>query len=177
MCKQLKYRVHRLYKQHRKALVIGLILLLLGFIGGTIAKVFWTQTIHHNLDVIGIEADLLVPTVDGFLTKAHATDLTNNKVGLTIYAENFYDIWLNITFTSDAEGLAVTASGQYYQMQGIQNVPMGSPFDIMGYHVIDKTQMMYATNGWLIVTFTFDTELVTTPGAYSADLLFQMGFV
>lgn len=152
------------------------------------ATIYWSRTIQHSVTILGIEAELLKPTYDDYRLKNVATQLTDSKVVLTIYAENFYEIWLNITWTSGAEGLAVTASGEYVDVfwhAGDQRGhvdPIGDPFDVTGYHVIDKTKMMYAypegaTWGHgLLVTFTFDTEQVTIPGDYTVDLLFEMGF-
>jgi len=138
--------------------------------------------------VTGIDAELLGPDYDSYAAKTIATSLSDDKVALTIYAENFYEVWLDITATSAAEGLVVTATGQYYEVwwQSIiegQFLPVGDSFDVMGYHVVDKTQMMWdvpsttTIGGCMVITFVFNTELVTVPGDYTVDLLFQMGFV
>jgi hypothetical protein len=86
-----------------------------------------------------------------------------------------------LTWTSDAEGLNVTATGQYfhcYDKTGIGWVmePVGGSFEINGYNVIDKTKMMYGNGYCMVATFIFDTEAVISPGDYTVNLLFEMGF-
>jgi hypothetical protein len=68
-----------------------------------------------------------------------------------------------------------------------QFVPQATPFSISNNtaYTIDKTQMMYTQpteegleiGHVLILTFTYDTELVLVPDTYSSSLLFEMGFV
>lgn len=176
---KLKLWIHKAYKRNRKKILLyGLILGAL-LIGTVAAQIYWNRTIVHEINVYGIDAELLVPDVYGYLDKIVANSLTDGKVALVIYAENFYDIWLNITFSSAAQGLNVYATGQYYkfwQPGPFSFDPDGPTFDIMGYHIIDKTKVMYGT-GALVVAFTFDTEFVTVPGTYQVHLSFQMGFV
>jgi hypothetical protein len=174
-----------------RKLVKGTLVMLLATLMVTtvLALVYWSRTIHHSLTVIGINAELLQNTGTSYLNKIVAVDVdSNGKVLLTIYSENFYNVWLNLTFTSDAVGLDIQCTGQYVEVQYNTGnyiiVPVGSPIpNFMGYHVIDKTQMMYktpdtgVTGGALQLAFIFDTETVTMPGEYTADLLFQMGFV
>lgn len=178
---KLKLLIHKAYRRNRKKVLIFTLVLCLLAVGTVAAQIYWNRTITHEINVYGIDAELLVPDVYGYLDKIVATSLTNGKVALVIYAENFYDIWLNITFTSAAQGLNVYAVGQYYKLTQpgpFSFDPDGPTFDIMGYHVIDKTRVMYGNpGGALVVAFTFDTELVTVPGAYQVNLRFEMGFV
>ena len=152
------------------------------------AHVYWSRSLTKQITVIGIDAELLKPDGISYLNKVKATALVDDKVFVTIYAENFEVIWLNCTWISDAVGLNVDVQGLYVSIEyagGVYQVnPVGSSFDAEGYHTVNKTLMMYKTPGAAILgcgalqlTFTFDTELVTTPGDYSVDMLFQMGFV
>lgn len=184
MLRKLKDRFHRLYKhERRKALLYALILIAILAVGYVAAQIYWTRTVDYTFTVTGIDAGLLVPTVAGYLTRQNATSLTDGKVLLTVYSENFNQIWLNLTWTSNAQGLQVNATGQYYNLiqlwqGGWELIPVGSPFNASGYNIIDKTKIMYGTPGYgLIVTFTLDTELVTTPGNYTASFRFDLGFV
>lgn len=185
--KKARATIKRIF--HRKLVILALVILALGSISYAVARIYWSRTITYSFSVYGIDAELLVPTGDGYHNKAIATALdANNRISLTIIAENFYNIWLNITWTSNSQGLAVAATGQYWTYYyshlaaNPEYNPTGSPFDVLGYHVIDKTQMMYhggfdVNGGLLMITFSFDTELVTIPGSYQAHLLFEMGFV
>lgn len=166
-------------KQHRKLVAVVLCMVLVSSVGSAFAAIYWTRTIRHGISVTGISAELLGTTRDHYVGKVPATDLINNQVRFTIYAENFYNIWLNITFTSDAEGLVVDATGQYQHYDSSSWVfsNVGSPIVLNGYTVIDKTQVMYATSGSLLISFSFNTEGVTLPGNYNVDLLFQAGYV
>jgi hypothetical protein len=100
----------------------------------------------------------------------------------------------------------LTITGQYYEAylsrEGIGPAypwtqhfdPVGSTFQVSvnASYVVDKTKMMYSAiivplpydNVWvsnyghcLVLTFNFDTELVTDPADYAVSLLFEMGFV
>lgn len=171
-----------------KKLKIGIAILVATLmVSAAFGIIFWSRTIHHPLTVIGINAEILKNTALDYKNKVAALDVdTNNKVLLTIYQENFYNVWLNLTFTSTAEGLNVTCLGQYVTVDYISSnyviTPTGTPFEVMGYSVVDKTKMMYETpdigisGGALQLTFTFDTELVLNPGDHTVDLLFEMGF-
>jgi hypothetical protein len=149
------------------------------------AHVYWQRQIQHSFKVVGIDAELLIPSLDGLKNKVVATSLDgNNKVALSIYAENFYDIALNVTWTSNAEGLNVSATGQYFRWYIPQSTwtlePQGSAFQIPlnTQYVVDKAKMMWSATGYaMIITFNFNTEGVLTPGDYTVDLAFQMGFV
>ena len=174
-------------KKKTYALVAALIVAL-SLLGVVIAKIYWTRSLTRSLTVIGIEAELLQPDAISYRDKVVATELVGDKVFLTIYAENFYNVWLNLTWTTDAEGLDVNVEGQYFRVLlqgGNYNLEyLGDPFDCEGYNVVDKTQMMWnfpdanVLDAYgLELRFEFDTELVTTPGDYTCDLTFEMGFV
>ena len=174
-------------KKKTLALVAALIMAL-SCLTVVIAKIYWTRTLTHDFTVIGIEAELLKPTGNDYLNKVVATALVDYKTFVVIYAENFYNVWLNCTWTSDAVGLDVNVEGQYVSIEysgGVYNVnPVGSPFDCEGYVEVDKTKMMWKAPGVgilgcgaLQLTFDFDTEGVLTPSDYSCSMLFEMGFV
>mgnify|MGYP001485340122 CR=1 FL=1 len=165
------------------ALIVALSLLTV-----VVAKIYWTRTLTHEFTVIGIEGELLRPTGPDYANKVVATSLVNNKVFVTIYAENFYNIWLNCSWSSDAVGLDVNVEGQYVEILYVSGeftvANVGSPFDAEGYHTVDKTKMMWKAPGVgvlgcgaLQLTYEFDTEGVLTPGDYSVEMLFEMGFV
>lgn len=181
----------------KKALVF-ILALLFATCGPTLAFVYWQRTIQHNMVVHGIKAELYQPNFNGYTQQIVAEDLSvDNKIALAIIDENFYNIWLNVTFTSNATDLAINITGQYYDIYwrydgnpgGVKYFgPIGTPFqfDNGTSQVINKTMMMWIPiveadvpvhGGCLVLNFAFDTELVTTPGDYTVDLLFQMGFV
>ena len=158
------------------------------------AQIYWERTINYNFEVIGVEAVLVPKTYDGYRLKTVATALDSNRqIILTVISENFEDLWLNITQTCNCTGLVVTAQGQYVDVYWTGPSTgtialVGSPFDVFGYHVVDKTKMMWKNPGntvvvpqphgyGLLISFNFDTELVTLPGNYQSSLKFQMGFV
>jgi hypothetical protein len=178
---KLKQRIHRAVKRNRKKILLYAFLMCLLTVGTVAAQIYWSRTIVHEINVYGINAELLKPDVHGYLDKYVATSLYGGQVALVINAENFYDVWLNVTFSSAAAGLQVHATGQYYLCSAWTGPftfdPQGSTFDVTGYHVIDKTKMMYANGGALVISFAFDTELVTLPGSYTVNLRFEMGFV
>jgi len=174
-------------KKKTLALVAALIMAL-SCLTVVVAKIYWTRTLTHDFTVIGIEAELLKPTGNDYLNKVVATALVDYKTFVVIFAENFYNIWLNCTWTSDAVGLDVNVEGQYVSIEygaGVYQVKtVGAPFDCEGYHEVDKTKMLWKMPdvgvlgcGALQLTFDFDTEGVTTPGDYSCDMKFEMGFV
>jgi hypothetical protein len=80
-------------------------------------------------------------------------------------------------------------TGQYlrYYWDGIGVVqPVGSPFDISGYHAIDKSLMMWKDPGYqnggpigygMQITLVPWLEYVTVPGNYTATIALDMGFV
>lgn len=180
----------------KKALVF-ILALLFATLGPTLALIYWQRTIQHNITVIGIDAELLQGNFDGYDQKITATNLTDDKVSVVILAENFYEVWLNVSWTSEAEGLAAEITGQYYDVHwkwvgypAESFEPMDVPFQINNTEscLVDKTKMMLVdlvqgsgaagNHGYcLVVSFVWDTELVTTPGDYTVDILFQMGFV
>lgn len=181
----------------KKALVL-ILALLFTTCGVTLAFIYWQRTIQHNILVHGIKAELYQPNFTGYTQQIIAGDLSvDNKIALAIIAENFYNVWLNVTFTSNATGLATNITGQYYDVYwyhsgnpgGVKHFdPIGVPFqfDNGTSQILNKTMMMWTPiveaenpihGGCLVLNFAFDTELVTTPGEYTIDLLFQMGFV
>ena len=165
--------------------ILGLVLASVAVYG---AQVYWSRSLTKTITVEGIDAEILKPDGVSYKDKVKATALVNDKVFITIYAENFVALFLNVSYTTDATGLNVLCSGQYVEIQysaGTYNVVnVGSSFDSMGYHTVDKTKMWWKLPDVgvlgcyaLQLTFTFDSELVTTPGSYDVDLLFQMGSV
>jgi len=182
----------------KKALVF-ILALLFATTGITLGLVYWSRTIQHSITVIGIDAELLQGNFDGYDQKIVAENLVDGKVSVVIIAENFYEIWLNVSWTSQAEGLDADITGQYYDVywgwstsQGNVPIftPLATPFTIINTEscVVEKAQMMLVdltktpnssgNHGYcLVVSFVWDTELVTIPGDYTVDILFQMGFV
>jgi hypothetical protein len=155
----------------------------------------------HTIRVVGIVGELLLPSFSGYDQKLIATDLTTeNTIGLAIYKENFYNIWLNISAFHDVSGLVLTVTGQYYEawlykyssgtlVEHFEAVGDSFTFNANQSIVVDKTKMMYETivapglgeesnhGHCLVLTINFDTELVTEPNDYPVGLLFEMGFV
>jgi len=190
---------------NKKIASIALVSLLLASCIAAYAIVYFQRTITHNFSVIGIQGELLVPTFGGYIGKVIASGLTDGKVALVIYKENFYNIWLNVSTYSDAVGLNLTIQGQYWKAYWVGGSnpmtdpaqpyfePVGSSFSFVNgtSQVVDKTKMMWKypqtdTSGaskpgppeyCLVLSFNFDTELVLVPGNYSASMKFQMGFV
>ena len=177
----------------KKALILLLVLVLAvtGVYGSL--TVYWSRTIQgQTFRVLGISAELLNPDAISYRDKIVATSLTDNQVALTIYEENFYNLWLVLNYSTNAEGLNVSVSGQYcvYYLSTIGSTPtisnVGSAFPmIFDNNTIDKTKMMYyaptknddpKTGGLLMLTFTVDTEFVTLPGDYNITYGFSMGF-
>ena len=87
----------------------------------------------------------------------------------------------------------MTMTGQYVAYQWVSDgqnwqgkvTPIGDPFNISGYHEIDKTLMMWKDPGHepagpigygLLVTITPIFEYVTISGHYEATVTFAMGF-
>ena len=185
-----------LMNKTKKALVF-ILALLFATLGPALALTYWQRSITHNLLVHGIIAELYQPNFDGYALQIVATDLSStDEIALTILDENFYNVWLNVTWTSNAEGLEVNITGQYYDVfwyrsgnpGGVQHFdPVGVPFQFDNgvSQIVDKAAMMWTPiveasdpvhGGCLILEFQWDTELVTTPGDYTVDILFEMGF-
>lgn len=185
----------------QKALIFVLALIF-AVSGIAAAQIYWTRNIQHGFTVIGIDAELLEPSFDGYDQQIITTQLTNDEVMVVIIAENFHVVWLDVSWTSLAEGLTAEISGQYYDVywhcigmiEGTHTYekhfdPIGESFQINEKTTVDKTQMMWtqidypsgdadSNHGYcLVVSFAWDTELVTIPGDYTIDILFQMGFV
>lgn len=152
-----------------------------------LAKVFWTRTVTKTLTIVGINAELLEPSVDGHTNKWVATELTpEDKIAITIYEENYYEIWLNLSWQTDLQDLIVSASGQYYHcfvFGGYGNYdPVGSAFNIPmdTQYTVDKLNMMYGTSedGYMLeITFAWDTEACFELGDFDVALNFAMGFL
>jgi hypothetical protein len=165
--------------------VLALFFAVAGVYGYT--TVYWHRTISHPIKIIGIDADLLQPTVDGHTGKLVATDLDGNgKIAFTIYQENYYEVWLNISLTTDCPGLVFGAvTGQYYHCYMSSGYgyyePFGDSFAITPntMQVIDKLHSMWgsANDGYMLeIQIVWDTELCTTMGEFTADILFNAGF-
>ncbi|MEM3700878.1 MAG: hypothetical protein QXL57_08475, partial [Candidatus Bathyarchaeia archaeon] len=159
---------------------------------------YWMRTATiTGIKVIGIEAEILKANdYNAYRNKEPASLIQNGTfVGvITIFAENFEQIWLGINWTSNAEGLILNMTGQYVSYQWVNTgmqwqgviLPIGEAFPLSSYQVVDKTKMMYADPGvepngpigyGLLVQITPWTEYVTVPGDYSVDVTFTMGFV
>ena len=171
------------------------------FIGSAVAVIYWQRQLTYSFKVVGIEGELLEPTLNGYLSKIVAQNLTvNNQVAVVIYNENFENVWLNVTVESNATGLRCNITGQYYAVYdyfgGFDHSwhfeAVGSPFSFQNgtSQVVDKTLMMWrypklsqvaGENGpaehCLVLTFVWDTELIVVPSNYVATMTFQMGFV
>lgn len=164
-----------------------------GLIG---AEIYWTRNIQHNINIIGIAAELIEPTFEGYDQKLVTTQLHDGKIAVVIIAEDFYDIYLNVSWTCDAEGIAIDVRGQYYELYWFWNnaqgkhIPMFSPLDTpfiinnAEAWVVDKSKMMLvditkpsaadSNHGYcLVVSLVWDAHLVTLPGNYTIDILFQ----
>jgi hypothetical protein len=152
-----------------------------------LSTVFWHRTIDHSITIVGIHAELLQVGVDAHRDNLTATDLDGNgRICFTIYSENYYEIWLNISLTSDAPGLAFgSITGQYYHCRYASGVgyyeTVGTPFSITPgtMQSIDKTKCMYGSSQLgdvLQLTFTWDTENCLVMGDFTASILFQAGF-
>lgn len=180
MFRKLKDRIHTLVKRKQRAIVVALILVLLSFASGAFAVIYWQDSVTVNIHVTGISAALLNPDIDSYRNKVEATTLTNNKVILTIYSENYQNVIMDLTASNVPTNLGISAQGQYihaYDHPGIgwSIDLLGSPFNVMGTNIpIDKTQMMYGGYG-MMVTFTFNQEAVAA-GDYVVSLNFGLGF-
>jgi len=177
-----------------KKLLVFIVALMLAVASAYAATtVYWTRTLPgQSFTVHGISAELFVPTAQAYHDKTVATGLTNEQVALSIYAENFYVLWLNMSYTTDCpSGLIVTVTGQYYAYYLSQSgsVPtissVGSAFPmVFSNQTIDKTKLMYyaptqnndpKVGGLLMLTFAIDTEGVMLPGNYAVSYTFEMG--
>jgi hypothetical protein len=202
---QRKGKVFERMNVNKKIASVALVSVLLASALTVYAIIYFSRTLSHNFSVIGIQGELLVPTFGGYIGKVIASGLTDGKVALVIYKENFYNIWLNVSTYSDAVGLNLTISGQTWKAYYIGGSnpmtdpaqpyfePVGSSFSFVNgtSQVVDKARMMWKypqtdTSGsskpgppeyCLVLTFNFDTELVLVPGNYSSQMKFQMGFV
>jgi hypothetical protein len=183
----------QLKRNVKKALVfaIALFFALAGVYAYT--QIYWSRSVTMTFDVKGISAELLQCGYENYRNKVVATSLdANGQAVISIYGEQFYSLWLNTTFTSNATGLQMTMTGQYVAYQWVLDgswqgkvTPIGDPFDISGYHEIDKTLMMWKDPGHepggpigygLLVTITPIFEYVTISGHYEATVTFAMGF-
>jgi hypothetical protein len=181
--------------KRRKAILVFAVVLLATLISVVFGLTYWSRTVSKNITVIGIEAILTNNNYDAYRLKQETATLdSTNKVVISVLAENYYNLWLNITWDSDAIGLVVTAQGQFVNVHWVGPdygviETFGSAFNVMGYSSYNETtklNLMWANPGTsaggptghgLLVTFAFDTEAVTTPGDYSVNFLFEMGFV
>jgi len=176
-------------------LIAALILATTGVVYA-VSQVYWSRQVHIEFNVIGINAEMLTYGAapwDNYRDKVIATSLdSNNEAVITIFSENFNEIWFNGTYVTNATGCPISIVGQYISLfwdtgsgQGKVNL-IGSPFNLNGYHVVDKAEMMYAQvkNSYdspighaLLITVTPETAEYAYGGHYGADVLFQMGFV
>ena len=175
----------------KKALVfaIAMILCFAGVYAAT--TIYWHRQVSINFNVIGIAADLLQLGYENYINKVVATNLdSNGQAVLTIFSENFHEIWINSTWTSNASGLIMNETAQhirYYWGSGYSVVePVGAAFNLNGFQTINKTATMWHDPGHssggpfgygLLITMIPWTEYVTTPGAYTVTISLDMGFV
>lgn len=175
-----------------KKLLVFIIALMLAVASAYAATtIYWHREVSLSFNVVGISAELLQLGYENYRSKVVATSLdSDGRAVITIYSENYNQIWLNTTFTSNATGLIMNCTGQYVRYfwgsgYGVVET-VGAPFDILGYHVMDKTQMMWKDPGYqsggpigfgLQVTIVAWAEYVTVPGYYEAQVSFDMGFV
>jgi hypothetical protein len=173
----------------KKTLVLASILIVaLVSVAFASSIVLWQKSIHHGMKVIGIAAILTPPDANSYVAQTEALDLTNNKVWLSIVAEAYYYVWLNVTVISNNTAMVPSLQGQYvdvvYSSGTYQYTLVGSPFVIPmdAMFQVDKTQMVFkvpgtGTHGYALqLTFTFDTENCL-PGDIDMWLYFSMGFV
>jgi hypothetical protein len=172
--------------KNRKAIL--LLLIVVAAVGTvTTAQVYWSKTLNHSITVSGIDADLLVPlNYEAYKAKTTTADLVSNKVFLTIYQENFQNLWLRISFTGPT-GLSVSVTGQYYEIGNFGGRPyftdpLRAAFSIQvnTEQPVNKTAMMYKNPegqiGYaLLLSFAFNTEAITNPGTYNVAIKFDLG--
>jgi hypothetical protein len=167
--------------------LVATLVLALSCLAVVVAKIYWTRTVTHDIHIVGIDAELLVPTVDGHSLNEVTTNLSSDdKIAITIYEENYEVIWLNVSAATDCPGLVVLATGQYVNCHvdtGVGHYDyVGDPFTLnMGtQQAVDKLKMMYGTvaDGYMLeIAFAWDTEACFELGDYTVDLTFSMGFV
>lgn len=179
---KLKDRIHRAVKRKQRAILALTVILVLSFASGVLASMYWQDSVTVNIHVTGISAGLLNPDIDSYKAKTEASTLTNNKVILTVFSENFQNVILDLAVANAPEGLGVTATGQYFHAYDKQAIGwvielQGSPFNVMGTNIpVDKQQLMWGQPGYgLMVTFAFDLESVPA-GDYVVSLNFGLGF-
>jgi hypothetical protein len=186
-----KERCLKRMKIGKKFLVFIVALMLAVASAYAATTIYWHRQVSVNFSVVGISAELLQLGYENYRSKVVATSLdANHQAVITIYSENFNAIWLNTTFTTNATGLIMNCTGQYlryYWGSGYGVVEtVGAPFDISGYHEVDKLSMMWKDPGYqsggpigygLLVTIVPWAEYVTVPGYYEAQVSFDMGFV
>jgi hypothetical protein len=166
-----------------RKLVKGTLVMLLAatLITTVFAIVYWSRTIQLHLNVVGIQAELYRPDYQGYDEQIIVTNFVNNKVCLTILLENYaHEMWLNCSLLGAPAGMTYEFIGDYvhvYEKAPWGYYPEGTPFDVTGYHQVDKTKMMYGMPGWgLEILFSWDGG-TALPGGYDVEVLFQMGFV
>jgi len=160
-----------------------------------VSNAYWNHTLSKDITVIGITAIVTSNNYDSYRLKTETSTLdSTNKIILAVVNENYYSLWLNITYTCNGTGLVVSASAQFVtvQWQGPSTgsiTPYGSTFNVMGlttYNATEKPKLMWHDPGTstgmptgygLLISFSFNTEAVTIPGNYRAQIKLQMGFV
>ena len=186
-------------KRKTKALTL-IVVLIACCVGIVLASVCWQRQVTISFDVHGINAELLQYGSDpynNYRNKTVATSLdSNNQAVITIYSENFHDIFLNCSYVSNATmggGVQINITGQYLSYQWVMTgmawqgviTKIGSAFSINGYNVINKTTMMYQDPGinpsgpvgyGLLVTVTPETAEYPYGGHYYATITFALGF-
>ena len=185
--------------EKRKTRALASLVVLIGLcVGIVVASVCWSRQVTITFDVHGINAELLeygTSQWNNYRDKIVATTLdANNQAVITIFSENFHDIFLNCSYVTNAtlgDGVKIDVIGQYITYtwdsgSGTGKINfVGSPFSLNGYNVVDKTQMMYSqiknsfdspTGHALLVTVTPLTKEYAYAGHYYATITFALGF-
>lgn len=155
---------------------------------------YWTRTATiTGIKVIGIEAEILKANDYYAYCNKEAAPLTQAGLFtgvLTIFAENFEDIWLTVNWTCD---VPLNITGQYLRYEwaytGSENAgcitPVSQPFTLSSYQVVNKTLMMWRDPNFQFEVYGYGLQITVTPltleyptpGTYEATVVFTMGFV
>jgi len=180
-------------KSKGQILAILAILALVISLAGASTVIYWSHTVSKQITIIGIDALVCANNYDAYRLKTPLTVLgDDNQIVLAIISENYYTIWLNITY-SGCPGLVMSATAQFVTVQWVgpttgSITPYGSSFNTMGYTTYDaatKPNLMWADPGTgvggsighgMLITFGFNIEGCLTPGTYTVNVLLQMGF-
>jgi hypothetical protein len=130
-----------------------------------------------TVDVSGaILAEITLNTPAGYEAKTAATTLPGI---FTWWADNTgAPFWLNVTASGAPAGMTVSFSGQYLHYVGPPAnsfSDVGVPFDVTGYHLIDKTKCTWGgpEAGGLRITMTWSGAPLA--GSYPITVKVQVG--